>query len=175
MLYCTHGGVFRTTWKPLPVSHIFTVMSWIVAQPSLCVCVCVFYNWLCLVHNPANNASPFCSSLRYGKIVSTKAILDKATNKCKGVWCCLFSALPFSFLSLFHTHKIVFHISRLLHYYFPQISPEIVNFYCVNSSGHLSFACVSVLYMVPGKKWLFLFLLSNVASLGPVPVNCPPD
>lgn len=50
--------------------------------------LCVFYNWLRLVHNPVNNASPFCSSPRYGKIVSTKAILDKTTNKCKGVWSC---------------------------------------------------------------------------------------
>lgn len=23
--------------------------------------LCVFYNWYCLVHNPANNTSPFCS------------------------------------------------------------------------------------------------------------------
>lgn len=50
----------------------------------------VFYNWLCLVHKPANNTSPFCSSHRYGKIVSTKAILDKTTNKCKGVSCSFF-------------------------------------------------------------------------------------
>lgn len=39
-----HCGVFSTTWKPLPVSHVFTVMSWIVAQPLLSVKV--FYNWL---------------------------------------------------------------------------------------------------------------------------------
>lgn len=83
-----HCGVFSTTWKPLPVSHVFTVMSWIVAQPLLSVKV--FYNWLCLVRKPANNTSPFCSSHRYGKIVSTKAILDKATNKCKGVSCSFF-------------------------------------------------------------------------------------
>ncbi len=29
----------------------------------------------------------------YGKIVSTKAILDKTTNTCKGKMCCIISSL----------------------------------------------------------------------------------
>lgn len=35
---CGHiMGIYSTTWKPLPVSHIFSVMSQIVAQPSLTI------------------------------------------------------------------------------------------------------------------------------------------
>lgn len=63
--------------------------------------LCVFFNRLCLVYNLANNASPFCFSSRYGKIVSTKAIMDKTTNKCKGVWSCLFLSNTVFFFSVF--------------------------------------------------------------------------
>lgn len=104
-------GIFSTPWKPLPVSHILTVMSSLVAQPCFsvrlcdCVCVCVFYNWLRLLHNPVDTGSPFTPppSSRYGKIVSTKAILDKTTNKCKGAQCCFSSTV--SFLTQRHSRK----------------------------------------------------------------------
>lgn len=104
-------GIFSTPWKPLPVSHILTVMSSLVAQPCfsvrLCdsVCVCVFYNWLRLLHNPVDTGSPFTPppSSRYGKIVSTKAILDKTTNKCKGAQGCFSSTV--SFLTQRHSRK----------------------------------------------------------------------
>lgn len=76
------------------------------AREGVCVCECVFYNWLCLLHNPVDTSSPFTPPpppSRYGKIVSTKAILDKTTNKCKGAKCCwfLFFCVFFSLWVLF--------------------------------------------------------------------------
>lgn len=78
----SHSGDFQHTME---TTSCFSYFNGDVIDCCSTLPLCVFYNWLCLVHNPANNASPLCSSSRYGKIVSTKAILDKATNKCKGV------------------------------------------------------------------------------------------
>ena len=102
LIYCfslaEKGGLlsFALTWWGFSAPHgnhfLFLIFSrW--CHRLLLNRLCVFYNWLWLVYNPVNNASPFCSSPRYGKIVSTKAILDKTTNKCKGVWCFFFVQL----------------------------------------------------------------------------------
>lgn len=59
-------------------------MSYILVQASLFLSFIT--GCLCLGHNAIQLKILLSSSLRYGKIVSTKAILDKTTNKCKGVY-----------------------------------------------------------------------------------------